>query len=205
VVMARRPSKRASSVGAPALKPDIADLRALAHPLRLRMMEIFAESPRTTKQVAEMLGQPPTRLYHHVAALERAGLLVLKETRRNRGAIEKWYGGISRQLQMEPSRKAATAKGRRARRAVSAAVLEQTKREVVGVPPGSKEPAFLARMVVAAPPAAIAKIRKRLYESLAALRAEYQHEREDVKAEECQRWAVTVAFAPAGGGREHKV
>ena len=37
-------------------------------------MELFAEAPRTTKQVAELLGEPPTRLYHHVAALERAGL-----------------------------------------------------------------------------------------------------------------------------------
>jgi hypothetical protein len=30
-------------------------LRALAHPLRLRMLELFAEGPRTTKQVAQLL------------------------------------------------------------------------------------------------------------------------------------------------------
>ena len=61
-------------------------------------MELFAEAPRTTKQVAELLGQPPTRLYHHVAALEGAGLLRLTETRKNRGAVEKWYESISRTL-----------------------------------------------------------------------------------------------------------
>src|SRR6476659_1388618 len=99
--MPRRPLSRAKSrgVGAPPLKRNIADLRALAHPLRLRMMELFAESAKTTKQVAELLGEPPTRLYHHVAALERAGLLVLKETRPNRGVVEKWYEGISGQLE----------------------------------------------------------------------------------------------------------
>src|SRR3954467_13034071 len=95
--MAKARSKR--TAGAPLLADNVADLRALAHPLRLRMMELFAEQPRTTKQVADLLGQPPTRLYHHVAALERAGLLVLKETRQNRGAVEKWYAGVAKQYQ----------------------------------------------------------------------------------------------------------
>src|SRR6266513_1705753 len=89
-------SRSRPSAGAPALQRSVADLRALAHPLRLRMMELFAESPKTTKQVADILGQPPTRLYHHVAALERAGLIHLKETRKNRGTVEKWYESISR-------------------------------------------------------------------------------------------------------------
>src|SRR5215213_9234403 len=92
-------AKPRPSAGAPALQRSVSDLRALAHPLRLRMMELFAESPRTTKQVAGILGQPPTRLYHHVAALERAGLLVLKETRQNRGAVEKWYAGVAQEYQ----------------------------------------------------------------------------------------------------------
>src|SRR5215470_15863362 len=82
--------------GAPPLHANVAELRALAHPLRLRILELFAEAPRTTKQVADLLGEPPTRLYHHVAALERAGLLKLKETRKNRGTVEKWYEAVAR-------------------------------------------------------------------------------------------------------------
>src|SRR5881394_4181539 len=77
--------------GAPALRAGVAQLRALAHPLRLRIAERFAEGPSTTMQVAAWLGQPPTRLYHHVQVLERAGILRLRETRGNRGAVEKWY------------------------------------------------------------------------------------------------------------------
>src|SRR5437763_15673776 len=61
------------------------EVRALSHPLRLRLLELFAERPRTTKQAAEVLGEAPTRLYHHVAALEKAGLVRLRETRRKRG------------------------------------------------------------------------------------------------------------------------
>src|SRR5438128_4537285 len=91
-------SKSRPGPGAPPLEPGVAEMRALAHPLRLRIIELFAEAPRTTKQVAELLGQPPTRLYHHVAALERAGLLRLVETRQNRGTTEKWYEAAARTM-----------------------------------------------------------------------------------------------------------
>src|SRR5580765_2836269 len=117
--------------GAPTLTPNVAEMRALAHPLRLRIMELFAEAPRTTKQVADLLGQPPTRLYHHVAALERAGLLRLKETRKNRGTVEKWYESIARALG-SPTRQAAGSKrrGGGAKKSMVMAMLEQSRQEV---------------------------------------------------------------------------
>src|SRR5436309_1208191 len=142
-----RPSRKAARAGAPPLKPGLAEMRALAHPLRLRIMEVFAEAPRTTKQVAEELGQPPTRLYHHVAALERAGLLRLRETRKNRGTTEKWYEAISRTMGT-PSVKAArgTPKESAARRAVAMTVLEQARQEVVAaMQRRGEEPPLLAR------------------------------------------------------------
>src|SRR5262245_53012587 len=67
------------------------ELRALAHPLRLRLLEEFAGAPRTTMQVAAAMGEPPTRLYHHVNALERAGILKLARTRQVRGTTEKYF------------------------------------------------------------------------------------------------------------------
>jgi DNA-binding transcriptional ArsR family regulator len=188
--MASPRSRSRPSAGAPALQRSVADLRALAHPLRLRMMELFAESPKTTKQVADILGQPPTRLYHHVAALERSGLLVLKEKRQNRGAVEKWYAGVSQQLQVGRV-KGKRAAGRSARRAVAATVLEQAKQEVIAIPRGAKEPGLLARLVIAAPRSKIAAIRKRLFETIQSLRA-----KSPASDEDCERWAVTVAFAP---------
>src|SRR5580765_6603934 len=100
--------KQSARPGAPHLQATVAEMRALAHPLRLRVLEVFAEAPRTTKQVADLLGEPPTRLYHHVAALERAGLLRLKETRRNRGTTEKWYEATAWSMgssEVRPARK----------------------------------------------------------------------------------------------------
>src|SRR5206468_5112014 len=69
----------------------VAELRALAHPLRLRLLEAFAGEARTTMQVAAELGEPPTRLYHHVNALERAGILTLARTRQVRGTTERYF------------------------------------------------------------------------------------------------------------------
>jgi len=188
-------SRSRKSAGAPVLHRTVADLRALAHPLRLRMMELFAESPKTTKQVAELLGQPPTRLYHHVAALERAGLLVLRETRQNRGAVEKWYGAVARQLQTSPAKSGDRTAGRQTRRAVAATVLEQAKQEIIALPHGAKEAALLARLVVAAPPSKIPAIRKRLFDTVQSLRGEF-HLDDATKDNDCERWAVTLAFAP---------
>lgn len=73
-------------------------LRALSDPLRLRILEVLCGRPRTTRQVADVLGEGPTRLYHHVDALERAGLIRLVATRPKRGTLEKYYQAVARQF-----------------------------------------------------------------------------------------------------------
>ena len=77
--------------------------KALAHPLRQKIFERLAIKERTTKQVAQELGEKPTRLYHHVAALERAGLIRLMRTEPVRGATAKYYQAVARSLTVDPS------------------------------------------------------------------------------------------------------
>lgn len=78
---------------------NLEQVKALAHPLRVRIVETLASSdPMTTKQVADLLGEKPTRLYHHVDLLEKAGLIHLTHTRKNRGTTEKYYAAIARQF-----------------------------------------------------------------------------------------------------------
>ena len=78
---------------------DIEQVKALSHPLRMRIIETLAAAdPMTTKQVAERLGEKPTRLYHHVDKLEQAGLIRLTHTKQNRGTTEKYYETIARQF-----------------------------------------------------------------------------------------------------------
>ncbi len=74
---------------------DLQQIKALADPLRQKILGAFVHEPRTTKQVAALLGQPPTKLYHHVDLLERAGLITLVATRPKRGTTEKYYQTVA--------------------------------------------------------------------------------------------------------------
>ena len=214
--MPKRPASDAKGAsGAPPLQSNVADLRALAHPLRLRMLELFAETPRTTKQVAALLGQPPTRLYHHVAALERAGLLVLKETRPNRGVVEKWYEAVARQMAAPRAGARPGRAGAGVRRALVMTLLEQARQEMMFATsrPGAEAP-LLVRLVVAAPPRTMPAVRERLLAMVKEIQQEFACDDADAEAAtEYERWALTIAFAPvasiaqpaaAGKGRRRK-
>ena len=73
---------------------ELEQIKVLADPLRIRILEELLEE-RTTKQVAERIGEKPTKLYHHVDALERVGLIELTRTRQNRGTLEKYYMAVA--------------------------------------------------------------------------------------------------------------
>ncbi|MGI9327422.1 MAG: ArsR/SmtB family transcription factor [Pseudomonadales bacterium] len=77
-------------------------LKAIANPLRQKILEQFAIEPTTTKQVAEKLGYQATRLYHHVAILEQAGLIELISTRQVRGTTEKYFSAVATRMRVDP-------------------------------------------------------------------------------------------------------
>jgi DNA-binding transcriptional ArsR family regulator len=123
---------------------DLEQMKVLADPLRVRMLEQFGEE-RTTKQVAEMLGQPPTRLYHHVAALERMGLVRLTRTQQRRGALEKYYLAVARTFSADP-RLFSSAKARQVQattHGVAAQLLENTIADLGALLDGGEGPATL--------------------------------------------------------------
>lgn len=188
--------------GAPRLTPSAVELRALAHPLRLRLMELFAETPRTTKQVADLLGEPPTRLYHHVAALERAGLLHLKETRQNRGATEKWFEASSRTAALwgvRPRGVRRTSKRESAaRRALAMSILTQSRQEMVAAMAlRGRERPMLGRLVIVASAERLGELRQRLFDTIDEIREEFAGEdRTATAAADVERWALTLTFAP---------
>jgi DNA-binding transcriptional ArsR family regulator len=68
-----------------------AQIKALADPLRQRIMERLLVAPASAKAMADALGAKPTQLYHHFRVLETEGLITLAGRRRRRGAIEKLY------------------------------------------------------------------------------------------------------------------
>ncbi len=179
---------------------SIDQLRALAHPLRLRMLELFAEGPRTTKQVAQLLGEPPTKLYHHANALERAGLLRLSKTRQNRGAVEKWYEAAMTSI--SGRRLSRSRPLQQAISGLATVALEQTRREVeiaLRTRPGGRP--LVMRLTAVGNEQRIAHIRRRLLQVLKELRDQKSDERK-IGGHDAKRWTLTIAFVPAAPSRE---
>lgn len=66
-----------------------AEARALAHPLRLRIIRLCLDTPLTNRQLADRLSEDPATVLYHVRTLARSGFLVAQEERRGRrGARE---------------------------------------------------------------------------------------------------------------------
>ena len=66
--------------------------KALAGPLRIRLVEWLMERPRSARELADCAGLPADRLYYHLGQLEQAGLIEVAEYRRlARGKAERVY------------------------------------------------------------------------------------------------------------------
>jgi DNA-binding transcriptional ArsR family regulator len=66
--------------------------KALANPLRRRLIDLATERPATVAEFAEALRRPSGTIAHHVKLLVDAGLLVVVESRRVRSVQEHYYG-----------------------------------------------------------------------------------------------------------------
>lgn len=80
---------------------NLEQVRLLADPLKLRLLQAFAEQARTTKQVATELGESVTKLYRHVDALHDAGLLEVVDERQKRGAIERTFRAVAHRFEAD--------------------------------------------------------------------------------------------------------
>jgi len=82
---------------------DVAQIRLLADPLKLQLLRAFAEKARTTKDVANELGESVTKLYRHVDALHDAGLLEIAAEKQKRGTIERTFRAIAERFEADHS------------------------------------------------------------------------------------------------------
>lgn len=70
----------------------------LADPTRLEILELTMV-PRSVTEIAEAMGVPRTRLYHHVKLMEEAGMIAIAETRQTGALTEKVYQAAARSYQ----------------------------------------------------------------------------------------------------------
>src|ERR1700679_1269985 len=66
-------------------------LRAISHPIRIRLLSMLDEEPSSPVILASKLDQPLGTIAYHVRTLYDLGLLKLVSTRQRRGATEHYY------------------------------------------------------------------------------------------------------------------
>jgi DNA-binding transcriptional ArsR family regulator len=73
-----------------------AQLRAIADPLRVTILDLLLERAATVAELAAAVGRPKSTVAHHVNVLVDAGLLRVVRTRRVRAIDERYYGRTAR-------------------------------------------------------------------------------------------------------------
>lgn len=71
-------------------------IKAIAHPLRYRVLTVLSEGIASPKAVADRLDEPLGRVSHHVRVLAELGAIELVRTEPRRGAVEHFYRAIMR-------------------------------------------------------------------------------------------------------------
>jgi DNA-binding transcriptional ArsR family regulator len=126
-------------------------MRALGHPLRLRILRLTISRALTNKEIAERLGRDPGTILHHVKALVRGGFLAPEAPRRGRrGSTERPYRstGKSWQIRMLPTAGHA------------ATVLDAVREELLEA--GDDAPLTTLRLGVRLKPGDLAELRRRI-------------------------------------------
>lgn len=142
-------------------------VRLLTDPARLELVRAFAERPRTTKQVADLLDVPPTRLYRHVDALLEAGLLELVAERPKRGTVERYLRAVARRFEVDPALFARSGTGGEGAGlgAILRGVEEDVSRALADASESS-DPPLVAHAQLVGSPARVARLRAKLAELL---------------------------------------
>lgn len=71
-------------------------------PLRIELLRLM-DRPRTCPELGHVLGETAQKIYYHVKALERAGLVERVGERQVRGATEGFYRAMARSYWLTPS------------------------------------------------------------------------------------------------------
>jgi DNA-binding transcriptional ArsR family regulator len=83
------------------VEATVAEARALAHPVRIRILRLCLDRALTNAELAAALGQRPATVLHHVRTLVSTGFLTEDGWRRGpRGSTEKPYRATGKSWQL---------------------------------------------------------------------------------------------------------
>lgn len=105
----------------------VAEARALANPLRIRILRLCLDRAFTNKELAERLGRDPGTVLHHVRTLVATGFLAPEADRRGaRGATERPYRATGKSWTLDIGESTTG----------MLAVVDAFREELAEVPPG---------------------------------------------------------------------
>ena len=71
-------------------------IRALGHPLRVRVLTVLNERVASPREMSEEFGEPLGNVSYHTRMLVELGAIELVDTKQRRGAIEHYYRAVMR-------------------------------------------------------------------------------------------------------------
>lgn len=117
----------ASPLPSPPLTLTPTQLAAMASPARMAILQrLDADGPASTRELAERLGRPVTALYHHLAHLQKNGLVRISGHRGTGRRPEAVYAVVSQQLSSRDAVR--TAAGRKSLIRVATSTVAATLR-----------------------------------------------------------------------------
>jgi DNA-binding transcriptional ArsR family regulator len=141
-----------------------AEFKAMAHPLRLRILRLCLHEAMTNKELAERLGKDPATVLHHVRMLVDTGFLAPEVVRTGtRGALEKPYRATGKSWVLSASTP-------EEEKVEQAAVLDALKAELLEIP--VDDVLTGARLGVQLSPAKAKRFKARMDKLVADLAAE---------------------------------
>jgi DNA-binding transcriptional ArsR family regulator len=75
---------------------DTAMIKAISHPLRVKIIELLDDGDASPNELATQLGEGVTNIAYHVRTLSDLGIIKLVRTAPRRGATEHWYELVAR-------------------------------------------------------------------------------------------------------------
>lgn len=172
---------------------DLEQVRLLSDPLKLQLIQAFAEDPKTTKQVAAELGESVTKLYRHVDALFDAGLLEIAGEKQKRGTIERTFRAVAHRFEADHSLFSGdgVADGVDTARDMLRTVEGEILDVLANASPGEEEEALLMRLRCKASPQRIAELRRTLKEWIDSTQGDFEEDDETA-----QEIGALIAFYP---------
>lgn len=83
------------------LNISVQQSKLLSSALRVKIMKYLLDYPKTSKQVADLLGESGGNIHYHIKKLYDGGLLEIVEEKKNGGVTEKYYQSKSRWFNTE--------------------------------------------------------------------------------------------------------